>query len=417
MLPPILEIYVVWHPGDGAGDGAADDLVRHFHGTVFTGLIGGAVEIYVRSHGWRGGHDAPRPIPFPGAPPPNGLSQASLTVVIPVVGTEFAAAVEARSGPWHDYMRTIVAARDGSPDRIGIFPLVLEPAATHGTELGRILEQFHGIGRGTPVSDEPIAQRRCRDLSQGIAQFLGGVSGPSSGRLTVFISHTNKPGRRGVSDAPDLTSRVRATIAQTRLNEFFSTNALQVGKDWSDQLLAHASTSALLALRTDQYSSRPWCQREMLTAKVAGMPVVILDALGDGEERGSFLMDHVPRVPVRRDGDGWREADIRRGLNLLVDECLKRILWRHQRALANARPELDVTWWAPHAPEPITLLAWLNEEIGAGRLSRQRQIRILHPDPPLGPDERSVLDQITAVGGIELPLDILTPRTLAARGG
>ena len=35
----------------------------------------------------------------------------------------------------------------------------------------------------------------------------------------------------------------------------------------------------------------------MITAKQAGVPVVILDALDEGEDRGSFLMDDVPRVP------------------------------------------------------------------------------------------------------------------------
>ena len=61
----------------------------------------------------------------------------------------------------------------------------------------------------------------------------------------------------------------------------------------------------LLAIRTDLYASRDWCQREMLIAKRAGMPVVIMDALGRGEERGSFLMDHVPRVPLRPSAAGW----------------------------------------------------------------------------------------------------------------
>src|SRR5262249_19575608 len=153
---------------------------------------------------------------------------------------------------------------------------------------------------------EPVAERRCRDLAQGIAQFLGGLSGSADGRLTVFISHTTKVGD---DDEPgemaDLLAQVRAIIGQTRLNDFFSTNPLRVGHDWSSELTEHAATSALLALRTDLYASRPWCQREMLVAKCAGMPVIMLDALGRGEERGSFLMDHVPRVHVHRDGGGW----------------------------------------------------------------------------------------------------------------
>jgi hypothetical protein len=151
----------------------------------------------------------------------------------------------------------------------------------------------------------------------------------------------------------------------------------------------------------------------MRIAKQAGLPVVILDALGRGEERGSFLMDHVPRVPVHGDKDGWRDADIRLGLNLLVDECLKRVLWRRQAEMAQGRPNLvDVAWWAPHAPEPLTLSNWLAEERAAGRPHDAGDLVILHPDPPLGPDEKLVLEQIAA-----RRLDIMTPRLLAARGG
>src|SRR5258708_22783505 len=43
MLPPVLEIYIAWHPGDAPGRTIAGEIVEHFHGTAFTGLIGGAV--------------------------------------------------------------------------------------------------------------------------------------------------------------------------------------------------------------------------------------------------------------------------------------------------------------------------------------------------------------------------------------
>src|SRR5262249_52775664 len=158
----------------------------------FTGLIGGAMEIYVRSRGWRFPLDAPRPIPVPDAPPPRGLGQALLTAVVPIIGTELAAAVQHSSGVWFDYLTDLVTARNDYPERVGIFPIVTDPTAAHGTVLADILGRFHGVGRGRSSPDEPVAERRCRDLAQGIAQFLGGLSGSADGRLTVFISHTTK---------------------------------------------------------------------------------------------------------------------------------------------------------------------------------------------------------------------------------
>ena len=411
MLPPVLEIYVVWHPDDPAGQTAANQFIEHFHGTLFSGLIGGAIEAYVRSRGWRSTADAPRPIPIPDAGPPNGVMQAAMVAMVPVLGREFARAVEAAPGPWRDYATNIATAERANPGRVCVFPLLVHRAATNGTELGRIFGRFQFLAAAAPGAPaEPEAELRCRDLAQSIAQLAG------QQRLRVFISHTKHPSAAGESGVTELIDRLRWIIGQTRLSQFFDANDLQPGRNWDEALREGAAVGALIALRTDLYSSREWCQREMLIAKQSGLPVVILDAPGSGDERGSFLMDHVPRVPVHRDGNGWSEADIRRGLNLLVDESLKRALWERQAQLAQAEQGLEVAWWAPHAPEPATLVHWLKARPPAYAGAAPPTLRVLHPDPPLGPDERLVLDEIAALRGLP-GLDIMTPRLLAARGG
>ena len=99
MLPPILEIYVLWHPDDRAGSEAANQIFEHFSRTIFSGLIGGAIEVFVRSEGWNGHGDSPRPIPFPADPPPNEIPAAQISVVVPIIGNELAIAVEVGSAP------------------------------------------------------------------------------------------------------------------------------------------------------------------------------------------------------------------------------------------------------------------------------------------------------------------------------
>jgi hypothetical protein len=337
---------------------------------------------------------------------------AHLVAVVPVLGTELAGAVEA-GGAWRAYAEELVAAERARPEQVGIFPLQVDRGATDGTVLGGSFQKYQRIAAPSPSAPpEPEAELRCRDLAQGITQLAAG----SDARLCVFLSHTKRMGT-SEKDVPALIDLVRAILAETRLRHFFDTNDLQPGQDWDEELRKNAAASALLVLRTDLYSSREWCQREMLIAKRHGMPIVILDSLGQGEERGSFLMDHVPRTPVRSDENGPRRADIRRGLNLLVDDCLKRALWEVQKKLASGRPELRVSWWAPHAPEPVTLAQWLEESRPAGTPAPGTgALRILHPDPPLGPEEQDALEQIARLCGHPDGLDILTPRTLAARG-
>jgi hypothetical protein len=128
-------------------------------------------------------------------------------------------------------------------------------------------------------------------------------------------------------------------------------------------------------------------------------------------------MDHVPRTPVRSNGTEWSRRDVYRALNILVDECLKRALWKRQRELTQSRDDLLVSWWAAHAPEPLTLIQWLEEAKEANVLPAAAPLRILHPDPPLGADEKAVLEQILSFGGMGGFLDVMTPRQLASRGG
>jgi hypothetical protein len=411
MLPPILEIYVVWHPLDASGMVAATQIMDHFHGTTYSGLIGGAVEVFVRSDPWRGAGDAPRPLPFM-TPPPYGVAPPGMVAVVPVIDTELAAEAEDQSGPWFEYLASIRRAHDQSPLAVRVFPLCPNASALDGTA---IEDLFGSIQRlGASHSDEVEADIRCRDLAQGIAQWV------RAGRLTVFLSHTMHRSAIGNGEEVDvdgLLDQIRGAIHDTRLAAFFDAADLQPGEDWEPHLQEMAERSALLAVRTDLYASREWCQREVRIAKQAGMPVVILDALGRGEDRGSFLMDHVPRIPVLSSGSESSLRQIRRALNQLVDECLKRALWQRQEAAASGDAELNIAWWAPHAPEPVTFAPWIRKRFEDGELALGAVIRVLHPDPPLGQDEVGVLQDISSATGLAAPLEVLTPRTLAARGG
>jgi hypothetical protein len=336
------------------------------------------------------------------------------TAVMPLLGIGMAGAVE-NDGPWSAYLGEIVAAQRAQPDRVGLFPYRLSAAATDRTRLAAIVGSYQTIAASAVEEPHDTARdARCRDLSQALAQFVAGDAGD---QLTAFISHTKRSSTAEHADVPALIALVKSVISTTHMKEFFDARDLQPGTDWAEDLKRHAGKNAFLALRTDLYPSREWCQREILLAKRSGMPVVILDGLGNAEERGSFLMDHVPRTPVRANGVEWSRRDVYRALNILVDECLKRALWNRQKELANARPDLLVSWWAPHAPEPLTLIQWLEEAKTVGALPDVGPLRIIHPDPPLGPDEKSVLEQILSFGGMKGGLDVMTPRQLASRGG
>ena len=400
MLPPILEIHAVWHPEDGhQAEPFFESLLAHFRGTPFSGLIGGAVEVYRRSHSWGDNQAPPRPIDLQGDI--SGILEAPrICVVIPLVGTGLDAAL--LTPAWSAYLQAILDAEAKDKAVTQVFPVLL-PGCRTGAHTQALLGRHQMIAQtgGDGALDHDAI---CRDIVQGIVQRRTGS------RIKVFISHTKKAGQG--EDIESLVKAVRDAISSTRLHAFFDAQDIQPGDDWSETLIHEAQNSAMLAIRTDLYPSRPWCQREMLTAKLAGLPVVTVDSVGHSEERGSFLMDHIARVAVTRSGPSWDRKSILVALNLLVDECLKRELWTEQRNAAADRVDLKDAWWAAHAPEPVTLSPKLHEIAGA--ISGET-IRILHPDPPLGAPELEALQSIADLAKIKI--DVMTPRQYAARGG
>lgn len=434
-MSPMLEVYVLWHPADRNATAIADEVAAHFQGGTYTSLLEGSMEVYTRSVGWKSAGDAPRPMLWPGAPPTaGGLQAAKFVAVVPVIGRELNRAVNNPDDPWQGYFEQIVAAQQRDGTHVRMFPMRL--GAPFGGRLGDLLSlsrnQFIAEPDPHAQAREPLRELRNRDLAQGLAQWIG----PGKiEKLTVFISHTK---RQGTPEEPvaSLVDAVRAVLGSGRIASFYDAHELQPGEDWDKALRTRAANSAVLALRTDLYATREWCQREMLTAKEYGMPVVVLDALTAGETRGSFLMDHAPRIPMRCDPQtGWSVDAIRRAVNLLADAWLQRVMWLQMQVHCTGHAGLSRYWWAPQAPEPSTLMRWLparNDalaEIGSTstvlpdsgtppRMAAQplgSDLRILHPDPPLAEDECDVLQRLVTMSGYG-QLDLTTPRLLAARG-
>lgn len=369
----------------------------------------------LRSVGWESIGSAPRPIYVGNNLAPNGISPANFVAVVPLLGTEMAKKVEVVNSSWHRFITAIQDMESKAQRRLGVFPYLLSSNVMNGTELNRILGKYQRIKRGEQKQDIEDFSSLCRDLTQGIAQL---ISPDEENRLTAFISHT-KQHMNCVEDedTDSLISLIIEMIGKTRLDKFFDTSDLQPGTDWDAELRKKSGTSAMLAIRTDLYSSREWCQREVVIAKTHGMPVIVIDAIGRGEKRGSFLMDHVPRIAVRKSPEGyWRRQDVHRALNLLVDECLKRVLWMRQKELAQGRFDFDIDWWAPHAPEPLTLSHWIDSYVQQ-KHKNKGDIRILHPDPPLGWEERKVLLDYARHTRLGREIDIMTPSQLAMRSG
>ncbi|WP_253866977.1 toll/interleukin-1 receptor domain-containing protein [Mycobacterium asiaticum] len=400
-VPPILDVFVVWHPEDPVGGIVLEQLTKHFHSPAFAGLAGGAVEVYGRSVGWEGPGAAPRPLGIEEALT-GILPRAQFNAIVPLVSTPMARAY--RDEPsWMAYIDRLVTLH--SSEGVGVYPLRAPNSEITGSLLAGCLASIQALPRECAGNAGVLG----REVSQAIAQRVG-VGDGLKDRIRVFVSHTKHDSlEEADQDGPALFEAVRQVIAGTRLATFFDAQDLQSGADWELELDENAANCALLMVRTDRYSSREWTQREVLAAKRHDVPIVEMYALTQGEERGSFLMDHVPSVPC---DTKQPNGDIELALNRLVDEALKRALWLAQTMYLH---EDGFDWTPVHSPEPVTLAPWL--EVHKREQPEDNHVWIIHPDPPLGPKEREVVTALCSLAGFTKNVDVLTPRTFAARGG
>jgi len=399
-VPPILDVYVVWHPDDVDGQDVFDRVHRHFHSAAYSGLAGGAVEVYSRGVAWDKPDGPPRPLLLPGDAHPV-LEPARFAAVVPVLGPRMRAAVQDDEA-WRDYLQRLADAQGA---QVAVLPVSRRELNLTGFALGDVVGRLQFL---------PFEVLGVEDgaLERGVAQAIAQLAAGSRSRIQVFVSHAkhSSAGEVALGEAP-IYELVRTVIADTKLSEFFDAHDLQPGEDWAATLDTKAGECALLMVRTDVYASREWTQREVLTAKRHDVPIVALVALTEGEARGSFLMDHVPTVPLAQ-GPTERRSSIFASLNRLVDETLKRALWAAQAQYVR---EEGFDWTPVHAPEPVTAINWLISHLA--EQANDSHIWIIHPDPPLGPAERDVTDELCALAGFDARVDILTPRTFAARGG
>lgn len=111
--------------------------------------------------------------------------------------------------------------------------------------------------------------------------------------ITIFLSHS-KSGDTGKQHS----EKIKQFIDNTNMNRFFDANEISPGYHFDQEIENHIKDSTLLAIESDAYSSRYWCQREILIAKQHNRPVVVVNCLEDFEDRIFPAASNVPCVHI-----------------------------------------------------------------------------------------------------------------------
>lgn len=205
----------------------------------------------------------------------------------------------------------------------------------------------------------------------GFAAIVEENPGKSSS-ITLFLSHA-KSGDTGRLHAEE----IKRYIDTTNMSRFFDAQEIAPAFKFDEEIIKHIEKSTMVAISSDDYSSRYWCQREILCAKEKHRPIIAVDCLEDYEDRIFPAGSNVPCVHVSPETP-LKEDDI---LRILTAALLETI--RHHHAIASLEYYREQGWIdsdsavCSRPPEIRHLL----DLIAKGKN------RICYPEPPIYSNE------------------------------
>ncbi len=375
---PELVVHVVWHPDFAAGKEFAafvyDQLTRDSKEPLARGL---GIPVYLRTA--ESSDTLPEAVPF---------DQAQHTIVVLLVDD---AMIMARDEGWERYAESLVQGAKTGEHRL--IPVNLSAAAftLHG-DLRR--RNFLPIDLKMPSAQQK--QRLLIGLTHDLCRLLSGstpvdyesakaVQAP----VRVFLSHAKK-------DGEELTKEFKTFLQnELQLDTFFDRNGIFYADDFGDDIEKAAAESALLILQTDAYSTREWCQKEVLFAKKYHRPVLVLDHVEVGETRAFPYLGNVPTLRYKK------ETSIDEIIGRLLLEVLRSEYFPKQarRTAELFGVDLGNATLLAHSPELINLVPPAPEK--SPRM-------IVYPDPPLGRHEIDLLKSCDPHSQLTTPMFLVT---------
>ncbi len=206
----------------------------------------------------------------------------------------------------------------------------------------------------------------------GFVEIKEADKGKSSS-IKIFLSHA-KQEDTGLRHAEAL----KKFIENTNISHFFDATEISPGFKFGDEIIKHIQDSTIVAINSDAYSSRYWCQREILAAKEHLRPMIVVDCLEEYEDRIFPAESNVPCVHVPPELPLCGK-DI---LRILIAAILETV--RHCHSLKLLKHYQESGWidknclLSPRPPEVRQLL----------NLKGKRKIKsICYPEPPIYSEE------------------------------
>jgi hypothetical protein len=382
-----LSVFIVWHPDYSEGQQIADFLYSVLCRDSSKPLIRSlGIPVYFRS-AKEAGKKQPIKIDF---------AESEFTAVIALVSDEFVVDKE-----YGNYLDKIFDECNSISEKRRVYPIAVSKNAFNVSSklspinfIRVVKTSITDCNTDTPGNifsqiKSPVLHELCRLLMNMKKATDETDSLTISPPIRLFISHSKHDESK--LDAAKFRDFINS---QTQLKTFFDTNDIAYGSNFGDEIKKAAHESALVVFQSDSYADREWCRIEVLEAKSAGSPIVIVNAIQHGEKRVFPYLGNYPSIRFKSNFIDIIDLTLEQVLfnlytKIFLDSLTDMYRIKADRILS-ASPELF---------NFIQLKAQgLNEGEDFGL--------VVYPDPPLGSEEMEILNQLDS------NFHFITPLTL-----
>lgn len=275
------------------------------------------------------------------------------------------------------------------PANTRVFPIAFSDYAFHLNPEYLSVTQFIKTKQKNPCSgndfesNNKIIKYR---LLESIAKLLFNVKDNyntaehSDPPIKLFISHAK-------DDGEDLAIKFRNHIySNTKLKAFFDANDIADGHQFEQEITKHIDHSAFVIFNTDIYSDREWCRKEIIIAKRYRCPIIGVIDIKKGERRSFPYSGNFPTIAWN---DNFEEI-----INLILSQVISDKYNELYLKSIVKMYDLEKQYSCLVLPKAPELFNYIDIENLKDENKKVKSLIVLYPDPPIGIEELSLLNDV-----------------------
>ncbi len=367
-----LAIYIIWHPNYSEGQVIADYLYSVFCRDTKKPLnktLG--IPVYFRKINFQ---DQNHPLMI-------DFDESEYTAVIPLINDDFVL-----DKGYNEYIEKILEETDTGRNKAKVYPVAISKSAYSSSEKLSKINFLRAYDEMKTKQDlfSFLRLNLTHELCRLLLEMKKAVDeneklSYNAPPIKLFISHSKH------DDFKYEAIKFRDYInSETQLKTFFDANDISYGSCFGDEIKKGVNGSALVAFQSDSYSDREWCRIELLTAKQFGCPVVIVNAIENGEKRTFPYMGNYPSIRLN---NNFKEI-----ICLTIEQVLYNNYTRRLLDQTTDLYDIKTDSILSSYPELYSFIQ-LKERIPVA-LNEEGAKLVIYPDPPLGTEETDLLKQM-----------------------